>query len=141
LNSNYFVKDLAKGKFTYKNPYLEALLEEKKQNTPEVWKDILVKGGSVQHLKFFSDEEKDVFKTFGEISQKEVLIQAAQRQKFIDQSQSLNIMVHPKSSPKDVSQLMIFAWEQGVKSLYYQRGTNPSQELSRNLLECQSCSG
>lgn len=141
LNSNYFVKDLAKGKFTYKNPYLESLLEEKEKNTPEVWKDILVKGGSVQHLKFFSDEEKDVFKTFGEISQKEVLIQAAQRQKFIDQSQSLNIMVHPKSSPKDVSQLMIFAWEQGVKSLYYQRGTNPSQELSRNLLECQSCSG
>jgi len=141
LNSNYFVKDLAKGKFTYKNPYLEALLEEKEQNTPQIWKNILVKGGSVQHLKFLSDDEKSVFKTFGEISQKEVLIQAAQRQKFIDQSQSLNIMVHPKSSPKDVSQLMIFAWEQGVKSLYYQRGTNPSQELSRNLLECESCSG
>ena len=141
LNSNYFVKDLAKGKFTYKNPYLEDLLEKKEKNTPQVWKDILVKGGSVQHLKFFTDEEKDVFKTFGEISQKEVLIQAAQRQKFIDQSQSLNIMVHPKSSPKDVSQLMIFAWEQGVKSLYYQRGTNPAQELGRNLLECQSCSG
>ena len=141
LNSNYFVKDLAKGKFTYKNPYLQSLLEEKEQNTPEIWKNILVKGGSVQHLKFLSDDEKAVFKTFGEISQKEVLIQAAQRQKFIDQAQSLNIMVHPKSSPKDVSQLMIFAWEQGVKTLYYQRGTNPSQELSRNLLECQSCSG
>ena len=141
LNSNYFVKDLAKGKFTYKNPYLEALLEEKEQNTPEIWKTILVKGGSVQHLKFLSDEEKNVFKTFGEISQKEVVIQAAQRQKYIDQSQSLNIMVHPKSSPKDVSQLMIFAWEQGVKTLYYQRGTNPSQELGRNLLECSSCEG
>lgn len=139
LNSNYFVKDLAKGKFTYKNPYLEALLEEKEKNTPEIWKSILVKGGSVQHLEFLNDEEKAVYKTFGEISQKEVIIQAAQRQKFIDQSQSLNIMVHPKSSPKDVSQLMIFAWEQGVKTLYYQRGTNPSQELSRNLLECSSC--
>jgi len=141
LNSNYFVKDLAKGKFTYKNPYLEALLEEKEKNTQEVWKTILVKGGSVQHLDFLSDEEKAVFKTFGEISQKEIIIQAAQRQKFIDQSQSLNIMVHPKSSPKDVSQLMIFAWEQGIKTLYYQRGTNPSQELSRNLLECASCEG
>ena len=141
LNSNYFVKDLAKGKFTYKNPYLEDLLDKKEQNTPETWKSILVKGGSVQHLKFLSDDEKSVFKTFGEISQKEVLIQAAQRQKFIDQAQSLNIMVHPKSSPKDVSQLMIFAWEQGIKTLYYQRGTNPSQELSRNLLDCQSCSG
>ena len=141
LNSNYFVKDLAKGKFTYKNPYLESLLEEKEKNTPQIWKSILVKGGSVLHLDFLSEEEKSVFKTFGEISQKEVVIQAAQRQKFIDQAQSLNIMVHPKSSPKDVSQLMIFAWEQGVKTLYYQRGTNPSQELSRNLLECQSCSG
>ena len=141
LNSNYFVKDLAKGKFTYKNPYLEDLLEEMDKNTPEVWKSILVKGGSVQHLDFLSDEEKAVFKTFGEISQKEIIIQAAQRQKFIDQSQSLNIMVHPKSSPKDVSQLMIFAWEQGIKTLYYQRGTNPSQELSRNLLECASCEG
>ena len=141
LNSNYFVKDLAKGKFTYKNPYLEDLLDKKEQNTPEVWKSILVKGGSVLHLDFLSDQEKSVFKTFGEISQKEVLIQAAQRQKFIDQAQSLNIMVHPKSSPKDVSQLMIFAWEQGIKTLYYQRGTNPSQELSRNLLDCQSCSG
>ena len=141
LNSNYFVKDLAKGKFTYKNPYLEDLLDQKEQNTPETWKSILVKGGSVQHLKFLSDQEKSVFKTFGEISQKEVLIQAAQRQKFIDQAQSLNIMIHPKSSPKDVSQLMIFAWEQGIKTLYYQRGTNPSQELSRNLLDCESCSG
>ena len=116
-------------------------MDKKEQNTPEKWKSILVKGGSVQHLKFLSDDEKSVFKTFGEISQKEVLIQAAQRQKFIDQAQSLNIMVHPKSSPKDVSQLMIFAWEQGIKTLYYQRGTNPSQELSRNLLDCQSCSG
>ena len=141
LNSNYFVKDLAKGKFTYKNPYLEKLLEKHEKNDAATWKSILVKGGSVQHLDFLTQEEKDVFKTFGEISQKEVIIQAAQRQKFIDQAQSLNIMVHPKSSPKEVSQLMIFAWEQGVKSLYYQRGTNPSQELSRNLLECQSCSG
>jgi ribonucleoside-diphosphate reductase alpha chain len=141
LNSNYFVKDLAKGKFTYKNPYLEKILEKYEKNDPQTWKSILVKGGSVQHLDFLTDEEKAVYKTFGEISQKEVIIQAAQRQKFIDQSQSLNIMVHPKSSPKDVSQLMIFAWEQGVKSLYYQRGTNPSQELSRNLLECESCSG
>ena len=140
LNSNYFVKDLAKGKFTYKNPYLQEILKKHEKNDAETWKSILVKGGSVQHLKFLSDHEKEVFKTFGEISQKEVIIQAAQRQKFVDQAQSLNIMVHPKSSPKDVSQLMIFAWEQGVKSLYYQRGTNPSQQLSRDLLECQSCS-
>lgn len=140
LNSNYFVKDLAKGKFTFKNPYLISLLESKGQNTQEVWKTILIKGGSVQHLDFLSDEEKDVFKTFGELSQKEIVIQAAQRQKYIDQGQSLNIMIPPQTKPKEVNELMIFAWEQGVKSLYYQRSANPAQELARNILDCQSCS-
>ena len=139
LNSNYFVKNLAKGKFTYKNPHLENLLETKEKNTDEVWNNILLKGGSVQHLDFLSQEEKDVFKTFGEISQKEIIIQAAARQKHIDQGQSLNIMIPPDTSPKDVNQLMIFAWENGIKSLYYQRSANPSQELARNILSCSTC--
>jgi ribonucleoside-diphosphate reductase alpha chain len=141
LNSNYFVKDLAKGKFTYKNPYLKKLLKEKNQDTDEVWKSILVKGGSVQHLEFLTSEEKDVFKTFGEISQKEIVIQAAQRQKYIDQGQSLNIMIPPNTKPKEVNELMIFAWEQGIKSLYYQRSANPAQELARSILTCKSCEG
>jgi ribonucleoside-diphosphate reductase alpha chain len=141
LNSNYFTKDLAKGKFTYKNPYLEALLEEKKKNTLPTWKSILMKGGSVQHLTFLNDEEKAVFKTFGEISQKEIVIQAAQRQKYIDQGQSLNVMISPKCPPKQVSELLIFGWEQGVKSFYYQRSANPSQELARSILSCSSCEG
>lgn len=139
LNSNYFVKDLAKGKFTFKNPYLTKVLEAHGRNTPETWQSILTTGGSVQHLSFLTQSEKDVFKTFGEISQKEILIQAAARQKYVDQSQSINLMVHPKTPPKDVNQLMIFAWESGVKSLYYQRGTNPAQELGRNMLHCASC--
>ena len=121
LNSNYFVKDLAKGKFTYKNPYLEKLLETKSKNTDSVWKDILMKGGSVQHLEFLNKEEKNVFKTFGEITQKEIVIQAAARQKYIDQGQSLNLMVPPDTKPKDVNELILFAWEMGIKSLYYQR--------------------
>ena len=141
LNSNYFTKDLAKGKFTYKNPYLEALLEEKKKNTLATWKSILLKGGSVQHLSFLTDEEKAVFKTFGEISQKEIVIQASQRQKYIDQGQSLNVMISPKCPPKQVSELLIFGWEQGVKSFYYQRSANPSQELARSILSCASCEG
>ena len=139
LNSNYFVKDLAKGKFTYKNPYLEKLLKKHNKNDRDTWKSILTSGGSVQTLDFLSDDEKDVFKTFGEISQKEVIIQAAIRQKSIDQAQSINLMVHPKTSLKEMNSLLIFAWEQGVKTLYYHRGTNPSQELSRNLLNCTSC--
>jgi ribonucleoside-diphosphate reductase alpha chain len=140
LNSNYFVKDLAKGKFTFKNPYLKALLKEKGKHDDDTWKSILVKGGSVQHLDFLTKDEKDVFKTFGEISQKEIIIQAAARQKYIDQGQSLNLMIPPNTKPKDVNELMIFAWENGIKSLYYQRSANPSQELARNILECQSCS-
>ena len=141
LNSNYFVKDLAKGKFTYKNPHLKEVLASYGHDTQDVWKSILVTGGSVQHLMFLSDHEKDVFKTFGEISQKEVILQTGIRQKYIDQSQSINLMIHPKTPPRDTNQLLIYAWEQGVKTLYYHRGTNPSQELSRNLLTCTSCEG
>ncbi len=139
LNSNYFVKDLSKGKFTYKNPYLKKLLKEKGKDDDDTWKSILIKGGSVQHLDFLNEDEKNVFKTFGEISQKEIIIQAAQRQKYIDQGQSLNIMIPPNTKPKDVNELMIFAWEQGIKSLYYQRSANPAQELARSILSCKSC--
>ena len=139
LNSNYFVKDLAKGKFTYKNNYLQKLLKEKGRDDNETWKSILLKAGSVQHLDFLSSHEKDVFKTFGEISQKEIVIQAAQRQKYIDQGQSLNLMIAPSVRAKDVNELMIFAWEQNIKSLYYQRSANPAQELARSILECSTC--
>jgi ribonucleoside-diphosphate reductase alpha chain len=141
LNSNYFVKDLAKGKFTYKNPELEKLLETYGRNDYDTWRSILVKGGSVQHLSFLSEQAKEVFKTFGEISQKEILIQASQRQKYIDQGQSLNMMIPPKTPPKEVNELLIFAWQNGIKSLYYQRSANPAQELARSILTCSSCEG
>lgn len=139
LNSNYFIKDLAKGKFVWKNPYLIALLKEKGKDTAAVWKDILLHGGSVQHLSFLTQHEKDVFKTFGEISQKEIIIQAAQRQKFIDQGQSINLMIPPETPVKDVNALLLFAEENGIKSLYYQRSTNPAQQLARSILACPTC--
>jgi ribonucleoside-diphosphate reductase alpha chain len=139
IDSNYFVKKLAKGSFTYKNPFLKKLLVEKEKDIDEVWKSILENGGSVQHLKFLTDVEKSVFRTFGETSQKEVVIQAAQRQKYIDQGQSLNLMIHPKTPPKDVSQLLIFGWENGVKGFYYQKGVNSALALSRSINECKSC--
>jgi len=107
LNSNYYVKDLAKGKFAYRNPHLAELLESKGKNNDATWKDILTHGGSVQHLDFLTEHEKDVYKTFGEIAQKEIVIQAAARQKYIDQSQSLNLMIPPKTPAKDVSNLPI----------------------------------
>lgn len=139
LSSNYFIKDLAKGKFSYRNPYLEKLLEDKGQNTEDVWISILKKDGSVQHLDCLNQTEKDVFKTFDEISQIEIIIQAAQRQKYIDQSQSLNLKIHPDTPVKEINALYIKAWELGIKTLYYQRSTNLAQEMGRSLLECKSC--
>jgi ribonucleoside-diphosphate reductase alpha chain len=141
LNSNYYVKDLAKGKFTYKNPYLKKLLKEKNRDDQETWHSILINGGSVQHLEFLTEYEKDVFKTFEETSQKEIIIQAASRQKYIDQGQSLNMLIPSGTPPKDVNQLMIFAWENGIKGLYYQRSTNPAQTLARKIMTCKSCEG
>jgi ribonucleoside-diphosphate reductase alpha chain len=139
LNSNYFVKKLAKGNFTYKNPYLKKLLKDKDQDKEHIWKDILIRGGSVQHLDFLSQEEKDIFKTFGEISQKEIVIQNIQRQKYIDQAISLNLMIPPNCQAKEVSELLIYGWENGVKTFYYQRSSNPAQELVRSILTCSSC--
>jgi ribonucleoside-diphosphate reductase alpha chain len=139
--SNYYLKDLAKGKFTVKNLHLEALLKEKGQDTLTVWKSILERGGSVQHLDFLDADEKSVFKTFAEISPFEVIVQAAQRQKYIDQGQSLNLMIHPSIPIKDVNALIIEAWRLGVKSLYYQISVNAAQEFSRNIMSCNSCEG
>jgi len=141
LEANYFVDDTAKGDFTHKNPYFTLLLEEKGKNIASVWKNILDHGGSVQHLDFLTDHEKSVFKTFDEISQKEIIIQAAQRQQYIDQGQSLNVKIPSHISAKEVNQLYTFAWEQGIKSLYYQKGTNPSQMLARSIMNCASCEG
>lgn len=138
-NSCYYVKKLAKGSFTYKNPYLKKLLKDKGMDNDETWKSILIRGGSVQHLDFLSQHEKDVFKTFGEISQKEIVIQAAQRQKRIDQSQSLNFMLPSDTKAKDASDLLIEAWKNKIKTIYYQRGSNPAQQLSRNIMNCTSC--
>ena len=138
IKSNYFVKDLAKIKTVYKNPFLVQHLDNHGMNTDEVWESILKKDGSVQHLDL---PDKEVFKTFSEISPKEIVIQAAARQKYIDQSQSLNLSIDPSVSAKDINKLYIFAWEQGVKTLYYQYSKSSAQDFSRNILECESCEG
>ena len=141
LRSNYFTKDLAKGKFTYRNPYLQELLKSYGKDDRETWRSILETDGSVAHLKWLTQDERNVFKTFSEISPLEVIQQAASRQKFIDQSQSLNLLIDPKTPLKDVNTLMFTAWGLGVKSLYYQRGTNPAQEAAKNIMECSVCEG
>ena len=138
--TNYYIRDLAKGKHTIKNPYLERLLEERGLSTKETWDQILKHGGSVQFMTDqLTQEERDVFKTFGEISQKEIVIQASQRQKYIDQGQSLNLAIHPSVPIRDVNALIIEAWRLGIKTLYYQIGVNAAQEFARDILACASC--
>lgn len=139
--SNYYIKDVAKARITVKNRFLEELLEKLGENTDEVWSTIMKNGGSVQHLDFLSEHQKKVFKTFGEISQLEVLIQAGTRQKFIDQAQSLNLMVPANADPSDVVYLMIKAWKLGIKTLYYQLNVSAVQEFGKSLSLCPSCEG
>jgi ribonucleoside-diphosphate reductase alpha chain len=142
IKSNYFVVDRAKIKTTYRNPHLKEVLQEKGKDTEEVWEKIALKDGSVQHLDFLSENEKNVFKTASEISQKAIVDQAAARQKHIDQGQSLNLFIDPKSVPvKDINKLYVQAWKKGVKTLYYQHGVNAAQDLSRNILDCEACEG
>ena len=138
--SNIYVKDIAKIKTTIKNPFLKKLLEEKGMDNPEVWRDTRDRDGSVQHLDFLSQNEKEVFKTYSEIDQLAIIYQAANRQNYIDQGQSLNIIVHPDMPTKDVNKIHITAWKLGLKSLYYQHSMNAAQKFKQNK-ECVSCEG
>ncbi len=141
FKSNYHVKDLAKIKTTYKNPFLVELLKEKGIDNEKTWESILLNDGSVQHLAALNDEEKELFKTFAEISQLAVIQQAAQRQKYIDQGQSINVMIHPETPTRDINQLYLTAAELGLKSIYYQHSMSAAQRFNRNLLNCSSCEG
>lgn len=137
--SNYYKAGLAKGNFMRKNKYLAKLLEEKGLDNEDVWREIMLNHGSVQHMKELSQTEKDVFKTFKEISPMEIITQAGQRQQYIDQAQSLNLNIPASLAIKDVNNLMIEAWKLGVKTLYYQRSQSVSKELMVNFVTCSSC--
>jgi ribonucleoside-diphosphate reductase alpha chain len=138
--SNIYVKDIAKIKTTIKNPFLVNLLKEKGMDTPEVWRDIRDRDGSVQHLDFLSENEKEVFKTYSEIDQMVIIYQAANRQNYLDQGQSLNIIVHPDTSTKEINKIHVTAWKLGLKSLYYQHSMNAAQKFKQKK-ECESCEG
>jgi len=139
FSSNYYKAGLAKGNFMRKNKYLKALLEEKGLDNEETWRTIMLNHGSVQHMPELTAEEKDVFKTFKEISQLEIIQQASIRQKYVDQSQSLNLNIPSNLPVKEVNKLLIEAWKLGVKTLYYQRSQSVSKELVTSLVSCQSC--
>ena len=138
--SNIYVKDIAKIKTTIKNPFLVKLLKEKGMDNPEVWRQIRDKDGSVQDLDFLSENEKEVFKTYSEIDQLVIIYQAANRQNHIDQGQSLNIIVHPDTSTKEINKIHVTAWKLGLKSLYYQHSMNAAQKFKQKK-ECESCEG
>ena len=137
--SNYFVAGLAKGSFTRKNLQLENLLINKNKNTEDVWKSIIQNQGSVQHLDFLTDREKEVFKTFQEISPFTIIQQASARQYFIDQGQSINLKIPNAMSIRDVNKVHMEAWKLGLKGLYYQRGTSVAKEAVLSMMECKSC--
>lgn len=144
--SNCYVKDVAKMKVTIKNPVLDRLLTELGKNEKSVWSSIKKNDGSVQHLDFLSDEQKEIFRTFAEINQASIINQAAIRQTYIDQSQSLNLMVSPDMPTRDVNKLLIDSWKLGVKTLYYQHSMNSAQAFARkklnlNDLQCVACEG
>lgn len=136
--SNIYVKDLSKVKVTIQNPYLREVLKKYDMDKKEVWDDIRNHDGSVQHLEFLSEEEKNVFKTFSEINQYEIINQASIRQKYIDQGQSLNIMINPSTSAKELNALHIYAWQNGIKTLYYQHSTNAAQKFYQSSV-CLAC--
>lgn len=138
-SSNYYKVDLAKGNFIRKNKYLKELLKSKGKDNDEVWSDIMIHQGSVQHLDFLTQDEKDIFKTFKEISQYDIIQQAATRQKHIDQSQSLNLNIPPSIPVKEVNKLILEAWKLGVKTLYYQRSQSVAKDLLTNLVTCSGC--
>ena len=142
--SNYYVKDLAKSKTTIKNPYLKKLLKKYDKDTEEIWESIQKADGSIQHLKFLTQEEREVFKTFAEINPHAIIDQASVRQDYIDQAQSINLMMPADVPVKEINALMLYAHEMGIKTLYYQYGMSQAQQLSRKKVmneTCVSCEG
>ena len=142
--ANVYTFNGAKGTFIVKNKELEKLLEERGYNKDKVWDQILVDGGSVQNLSndILSEEEKEVFLTFAETNQLELVRQAANRQKYIDQTQSLNLAFAPTDSPKWINQVHIEAWKLGIKTLYYLRTDSVIKgDLGSRTAECVSCDG
>ena len=153
---NSFVQKTLSGSFNVRNPHLKKLLIEKGKDTNEIWSSITTNKGSVQHLDFLSQHEKDVYKSAFEIDQRWLIDLAAQRTPYICQSQSLNVFIPADVHKKDLHQIHFQAWKKGIKSMYYLRSmsiqrsdvvsnmgqsTNniPDQENSNDYEECLSC--
>lgn len=143
ISANIFVNKSAKGTFIRRNTTLEKLLESKSKNTSDIWRSINEQSGSVQHLAFLNDKEKEVFLTAREINQHTIVKLAVQRQKWVDQAQSVNLFFAMNSSPKYIHEVHLEAWKNGLKTLYYLRsdGVIKGDLASRSVDECKACEG
>jgi ribonucleoside-diphosphate reductase alpha chain len=147
IPANAYAQKSAKGTFIRKNKLLEKLLKSKKQDNTEVWKSIVANEGSVSHLEFLTEEEKQVFLTAREINQFVIIRQASDRQKYIDQAQSINLFFTANATPKYMSDVAKEAWREGLKTLYYCRTSSvlkadsASRGYERKVEECVWCEG
>ena len=159
LKANAYTHRTRAGSHLVKNKYLEEVLEEKGKNTDKVWTDIITNGGSVQHLSFLTDDEKNVFKTAIEIDQMKIVDQAGTRQRFLCQGQSVNLFFSAGAERQYLHKVHFNAWKRGVKGLYYlrtettQKAENVAEKVQRDALkdyqtqelqsqeECVACQG
>jgi len=141
--ANIFTEQSAKGTFIRKNPTLEKILEKQKLNTKEIWDKILADGGSVQDIEGLSEDTKEVFKTFKELNQLELVRQAGIRQQYIDQSVSLNLAFPSEATPKWINKVHMDAWHKGIKTLYYMRTESVLRgDIAKDAMEdCVACDG
>ena len=141
--ANIFTEQSAKGTFIRKNPTLEKILKKQKLNTKEVWDKILADGGSVQDIKGLDEDTKEVFKTFKELNQLELVRQAGIRQQYIDQSVSLNLAFPSEATPKWINKVHMDAWRKGIKTLYYMRTESVLRgDIANQAMEdCVACDG
>lgn len=143
ISANMLAQKSAKGTFIRKNPTLNKLLDKKGLNNLDIWKSINEQHGSVQHLKGLSEQEKSVFMTAREINQHAIVRLAVQRQKWVDQAQSVNLFFATNSLPKYVHDVHLQAWKTGLKTLYYLRsdGVIRSDLAFRSEDDCKACEG
>ena len=147
FRANAYRQDTLSGAYLNKNKYLVDLIKNKieagetKQAEDEIWSSIISNDGSVQHLKFLTDDERDVFKTAMEIDQRWLIDHAAKRQDFIDQAQSLNLFFRPDVNIKYLHAVHYLAWKSGLKTLYYCRSEKlgkadkVSKRIERDIIQ------
>ena len=144
LPANIYTFNGAKGTFIRKNKVLQSILAEKGEDKDKWWDQMLAEDGSTQNLPdhVLTPEEKELFLTFPEINQLELVRQAAIRQRYIDQTQSLNLSFDPSDSPKWINQVHMEAWKLGIKTLYYLRTDSVIKgDLGSRMADCVACDG